>query len=166
MKEIVFPTIPDLEQMCEYAVKIFNIDVNDDMAKPTVENCLRTIALDKYSYICLKDAGTCIAWSCAIPTSLKNMDSFLAENMTERELIDDARNNPSFEALYLIVTVVLPEYRRKGLGLFLERIQIEYFKEKYNITNFYSWWFSEEGKKLGLALQRELNIEIKAIGKI
>lgn len=166
MYKITFPNNEDLEKMNAIAIELFQTENDDTQASPTLEKCLQVIKKDKYNYISINDdKGEPIAWSLVMPTSLEVMDNFLSEEITERELLETSRSDDKFEALYLFSVIVLPEHRRKGLGQFLFKTQIKYFKDKYNISELYSWWFSEEGKKLGDSLEKDLGIEIKAIVK-
>lgn len=166
MYKINFPNNKQFEKMNAIAIELFETESDDTQASPTLENCLRVVKKEKYNFILVKDTNDeLMGWSVVMPTSLEVMDNFLSEEITERELLEISRIDSKFEALYLFAVIVLPEYRKKGLAKFLFKTQIEYFKEKYNINNIYSWWFSEEGKKLGDSLEKELDVEIKAIVK-
>lgn len=166
MYKISFPNNEQLEKMNAMAIELFHTENDDTQASPTLEKSLQVINKEKYNFISVNnDKDEPIAWSLVMPTSLEVMDNFLSEEITERELLEISRTDNKFEALYLFSVIVLPEYRRKGLGQFLFKTQIEYFKERYDITEVYSWWFSEEGKKLGDSLEKDLGIEIKSIVK-
>ena len=166
MYQISFPNNKQLEKMNTVAMELFHTENDDTQASPTLEKSLQVINKEKYNFISINDDNNePIAWSLVMPTSLEVMDNFLSEKITERELLETSRADDKFEALYLFAVIVLPEHRRSGLGQFLFKTQIEYFKEKYNITEFYTWWFSEEGKKLGDSLEKKLGIQVKAIFK-
>lgn len=93
------------------------------------------------------------------------MGHFLEGKINEKELFDISLSRPFFEALYLTAIIVLPEYRKKGIGSSLMKKQIEYFKEKYGINSFYTLTLTEEGKKLIEAIGRDLHINILSLDR-
>lgn len=164
--EIVYPSISEIEGTNRAAVHLFGTDVDEDQAQPTLENALALIGLDKNTFICLKDEGKIVAWSVVLPTSREDMNDFLSGKITERELFDRSVSSPSYEALYLTAVVVLPEHRKQGIGLRLMKHQIEYFRQKYGIADFYAYTLNEDGKRFAHNLERELKIAIPFLTKV
>jgi len=163
--EIIYPTEEDINKMDRIAVRLFG-EADTNMAEPNIENARKLISLEKNNSICFKDGDDPIAWSAVLPTSKKDMVDFLDRKLSERDLFEKSIASPSFEALYLFVVVVMPDYRKQGLGISLIKHQIKYFQDKYNIKDFYAWAFSPEGEKLILSLQKDLSMDISYIRKV
>jgi hypothetical protein len=164
--EIIYPDENDIVTTNKVAVELFGTDDDPDQAQPTLHNALSLINLEKNNFLCIKDENKVIAWSVVLPTSIKNMTSFLSNRMTEKDLFLDSINNPKFESLYLMSVIVLPEYRKKGLGSKLLTQQINYFKNNFSINNFYAMILSNEGSKLLEKLIEDLKIKISFVNKL
>lgn len=143
------------------AEEIFGAEEDTTQTKPTIENALKLIAIDKNNFVCVKDGEKIIAWTVTLPTSKQNMNEFLDGKITERELSERSKKNHSFETLYLMAGITLPEYQRKGLYSLCRKYQIEYFKTKYGIHDFYAMPFSPEGEKALAKVEKNLKIQIK-----
>lgn len=163
--KIEYPTKIDIEKMNKVATDIFG-NGDETMVNPTPENDKRIIALEENTFVCYKKNNTPVAWSLVLPTSKENAKQFLDKEITERELFDTSTQNPSFESLYLFVVVTMPDYRKKGLGSSLMKYQIDYFKNKYKIKNFYAWALNNEGKSLIESLKRDIEPTIRFISKV
>ena len=124
--KISFPNQSEIEETNKIAEELFGTEKDETQAKPTLENALELISIEKNNFICLKDGDKIIAWSVVLPTSKESMEHFLKGKINERELFDISVPNPSFEALYLTAVIVLPQYRKKGIGSSLIKKQIEY----------------------------------------
>ena len=164
-RKIVYPQSSEIEETNKMAAVLFGTDEDKTQAQPTLENALRLIALEKNNFICLKEGGKIIAWSVVMPTSQKEMERFLKEEINEKELFEISIEHPSFEALYLMAVIVLPEYRKQGIGSSLMKQQIEYFKGKYGIEKLYAFVLTEEGKGLIGALEKNLQVTIPFLRK-
>ena len=164
--KISFPNISDIEKTNKIAEKLFGIKEDETQVKPTLESALKLISIEKNNFICLKDNDKIIAWSVVLPTSIKAMKRFLKEKINERELFDISMSQPFFEALYLTAVIVSPKYRKKGISSSLIKKQIDYFKKKYGISDFYALILTEEGKKLIKAIGRDLHIKISTLNRV
>lgn len=162
---IQYPTEKDFLKMNEVALKEFGIP-DENMVSPNLENDLMVQGLENNNFICYKENEIPIAWSLVLPTSKEIKGRFLNGEINEKKLFEISTKNPSFESLYLFVVVVLPEHRQKGLAKELMNYQINYFKDKYNINDFFAWIFSTEGDKLVKSLERENSIKVDYISKI
>src|SRR3989338_10686382 len=100
--KISYPTIEDSAQMNVVAEEIFGAEEDTTQTKPTIENALKLIAIDKNNFVCVKDGEKIIAWTVTLPTSKQNMNEFLDGKITERELSERSKKNHSFETLYLM----------------------------------------------------------------
>lgn len=163
--KIHYPNEDEIKWMNNWANKFFG-EADNIMVEPTLDNALKTVNLDKNTYVCFKNGSDVIGWSLVLPASKNAMKKFLKEELTEKELFLDTLENKKFETLYVFAAIVMPEYRNKGLAKELLSYQIKYFKSEYEITDFFAWTFSEEGKKLVASLERELNIKIPYLSKV
>ena len=135
---VAYPSQPEIDWTNKIAEELFGTEDDETQAKPTLENELKLISVEKNNFICLKNKEGIIAWSVVLPTSKENMEKFLKKEIDEKELFQISFGTQSFETLYLTAVVVLPEYRRMGLGSSLLKKQIEYFKNTYGINDFYA----------------------------
>lgn len=163
--QIKYPTLENLIRMEKVAIEVFGVP-DRDMVAPSPENDLKLIDIDKNTFVCFKENDEPIAWSLVMPTSRINSDKFLSEKINEKAIFEDSTKNHSFESLYLFVAIVIPEHRRRGLATELMSYQIKYFKEKYNIKDFYAWTFSKEGEILIKAIEKANNILVRYISRI
>lgn len=157
---MIFPTLEELEKSVEAGERCFHSADVPSESEVTIENCQKIIAIDRHAYIIERVEGKFAPYSSVLPTSMAVKDDFLSGKITERELLAAATSQPAFETLYLLVSFVLPEYQRKGIALRLMKKQIEYFKKKYGINDYYAWAWSSEGKILISAIGRDLKIHI------
>jgi len=157
---MIFPTLDELEKSVEAGERYFQTADDPSQSEATVENCQKIIAVDPHAFIIERVDGQLAAYSSVLPTSNAVKNDFLAGKITERELLAVATSEPAFETLYLLVSFVLAEYRKRGIASRLVKEQIGYFKGKYGINDYYAWAWSEEGKKLISALGRDLKILI------
>ncbi len=164
-EKISFPSILDIQKTNRIAKELFGTEKDDTQAKPTQETALKLISIEKYNFICYKNNDEVIAWSVVLPTSKESMHDFLEGKINERDLFTTSLSKPAFETLYLTAVIVLPKYRRNGIGSSLMKKQIEYFKEKYKIDDFYALTLTQEGKKLIEAIGRDLHVKISSISR-
>lgn len=157
---MILPTSDELKECMRVAEEYFQTANDSTQSQATVENCQKTIAIDPYAFIVERVDGKLAAYSVVLPTSQALKEDFLSGRITERELSEAAKRQPIFESLYLSVAFVFLEYRKKGIGLRLVKEQIGYFKDKYGINDYYAWAWSEEGKILISAINRDLKISI------
>jgi predicted GNAT family acetyltransferase len=157
---MIFPTVDELRECMEAAEQYFHTADDQTQSEATVESCQKTIAVEPHAFVIERLDGKLAAYSVALPTSQALKEDFLSGRITERELSAKAKTYPVFESLYLAVTFVLPAYRKRGIDSRLCKEQIEYFKSKYSINNYYAWAWSDEGKALISTIERDLKISI------
>jgi predicted GNAT family acetyltransferase len=162
-REVVYPSLAEIEETNKIAARLFGTDLDETQAQPTLENALALISLEKENFICLKEDNKIIGWSVVLPTSRAEMTRFLNRGINEKELFSIAVTQKSFEALYLMAVIVLPEFRGQGVAQSLMKSQITHFREKYSINDFYSLILTREGQKFIRALERNLNISIPSL---
>lgn len=97
-----------------------------------------------------------VVWILLIPTTIDLMRKFVAEEISEKELLDQTPTGAKYEAIYLCSALVLPEYRRKGLATKVGMKAIEDIRADHPIKYLFTWNFSKEGGDLAdLAAQHE-----------
>lgn len=107
----------------------------------------------------LDERGDPIAWVVVIPTSTETMQKFTSGSISERELLDVAAEERSFEALYLCSAFVLPEYRRKG---YAKQLLLDGIRELSGGRDLplYAWVYSEAGERLVDAVSQTLGRQV------
>jgi len=158
--EFAYPSEEEIVEMSALAEKLFGTDTDPTQAEPTLGNSLRLIEIDKNTCIYKKVDGKIAGWSVVLPTSLSDKEAFVKGDMTEKVLFEKSIATPSFESLYLMAVVVLPEFRNQGLATRLMCAQIEYFKDRYGIADYSALALSEGGSGVVAALEKELGISI------
>lgn len=89
-----------------------------------------------------------VVWILLIPTTIDLMNRFVAEEISEKELLDQTPLDIKYEALYLCSAMVLPEFRRKGLATKVGTEAIKQIRADHPIKYLFTWNFSKEGGDL------------------
>ncbi len=89
-----------------------------------------------------------VVWILLIPTTIDLMNKFVAEEISESELLSKTPLDQKYEALYLCSALVLPEWRRKGLATKVGTVAIRQIRADHPIKYLFTWNFSDEGADL------------------
>ena len=137
--------ISNFERMLQLADDVFavkndpdQLDVNQD-----VLDQLRRIHPATVSEF--DDGHGPVAWVLLIPTTLRLMDQFLSQSISEKELYEQTPLDASYEAIYLCSAMVLEEYRRKGIARQLTLKAIDSIRKDHPIKTLFVWSFTTEG---------------------
>ncbi len=143
------------EKILKISEEFFGTQSDPDQMPISHESAekLNSIHPDTVLYM-FNEKGDPIAWIVTIPTSIETMNNFIHKKITERELLDIAVREKSFDALYLCAVFVLPEYRRKGYAINLVKKSIFMLSGGGEIP-LYCWLYSDEGKKLVSTLEKD-----------
>jgi len=101
-----------------------------------------------------------IAWMLIIPTTKEVMDDFLAQKITEKDILDRTHVGAKYDAIYLCSALVLPEYRGKGLAKQVVTDAIQSIMNQHTIKSLFVWSFSIEGKRLANVVAKECNLPL------
>jgi ribosomal protein S18 acetylase RimI-like enzyme len=108
-----------------------------------------------------KDENGPIAWVLVLPTTLRLMEEFVAEQINERELLEKTPIGASYDAVYLCSALVLPEHRGKGLARALAADAVRSIRKDHPIEHLFYWPFSPEGERLANSIAREINLPLR-----
>ena len=108
-----------------------------------------------------KDENGPIAWILVLPTTQRLMEDFVAEQISERELLEKTPIGASYDSVYLCSALVLPEHRGKGLARGLAADAVRSIQRDHPIRYLFCWPFSTEGKKLANSIARELDLPLR-----
>ena len=89
-----------------------------------------------------------VVWILLIPTTKELMDRFVAEEISETELLNKTPLKGKYDALYLCSALVLPEWRKKGLATKVGLEAIKQIRADHPIQYLFTWNFSAEGASL------------------
>lgn len=92
-----------------------------------------------------------VVWILLIPTTKELMFRFIAEEISEKELLNLTPLNAQYDALYLCSALVLPEWRKKGLATQTGLNAIAQIRKDHPIQYLFTWNFSIEGANLANA---------------
>ncbi|MEI6849816.1 MAG: hypothetical protein WCK29_02140 [archaeon] len=114
----------------------------------------------------IKDGEKIVGFTLIFPCKKETMNLFLNNDITEEELLRIMKkelNYKNFDSIYLCSTVIIEEYRRKGLALkaFIKSIEKIISFSKNKKPNLFYWGFSEEGKRLSEKVAKETGLELK-----
>jgi hypothetical protein len=139
----------NFERMIALAQEVFDahndpeqLDVDEKVIKQLQR--LHPSTLSEYN-----DGNGPTIWVLLIPTSSELMRQFIANKITETQLLDLTPQDKPFEAIYLCSAMTLPEFRSKGITKKLAVSAIEKIRETHPVKTLFVWAFSKEG--LGLA---------------
>lgn len=112
----------------------------------------------------IKDNKTVVGFTFTLPCDKKSMMEFVNKKITERDLfykIRDEIKPKDYETLYLVDSIILPTYRRKGLATraFIRHIK-EYQKSIKNIELF-CWPVTEEGRMLARKIAKITGLKLR-----
>lgn len=150
-----------LQRMIELADQVFDVRNDPEQLNVTEEviGQLKSIHPATLSETIEGDGPVC--WILLIPSTLKAMDDFIENRITESELLKSSLNDKKYEAIYLCSALVLPEFRNKGIAFRSAIDSIKSMQEKFKIDYLYSWPFSEEGRRLSEMIGATLNLPVK-----
>ena len=94
------------------------------------------------------------AWVLLIPTTTVLMNSFLKEEITEKQLFEMTPLHSTYEALYLCSAMVLDEYRRQGITKRLVLDAINRIRKDHPINALFYWPFTDEGEHAASSIAR------------
>jgi GNAT superfamily N-acetyltransferase len=138
----------------------FGSTTDPDQMPINQESANKLYSIDKDTVVYKFDSdNNPVAWIVTVPTSINTMNKFIHKEITERELLDIAVEEKSFESLYLCGVFVLPEVRRKGFAKELVKESIEKLSKGNKLT-LYSWAYSDEGKMLIENLENNSGLSI------
>jgi hypothetical protein len=86
-----------------------------------------------------------VCWVLLIPTTTAIMNQFIKGKLSENELLNQTPLEEKYDALYLCSSLVLPEYRRKGIAKKVAFEAIKSIRAEHPIKTFFVWNFSKEG---------------------
>jgi ribosomal protein S18 acetylase RimI-like enzyme len=101
-----------------------------------------------------------VAWVLLIPATQHLMERFIAQQISERELLEIDPVHVEYEAVYLCSALVLPEYRGTGLAKRLTCSAVKSIAADHPIKSLFYWAFSSEGEKLAASVARELELPL------
>ena len=101
-----------------------------------------------------------VVWILLIPTTTELMNKFVAEDISETELLNQTPLGIKYEALYLCSALVLPEYRRQGLATKVGTEAINSIRKDHPIKYLFTWNFSKEGADLSELASKTLGLPL------
>jgi GNAT superfamily N-acetyltransferase len=101
-----------------------------------------------------------VVWILLIPTTIDLMNKFIAEEISETELLNQTPIDIEYEALYLCSALVLPEYRRQGLATQVGTAAVESICKDHPIKYLFTWNFSKEGANLSELASETLGLPL------
>lgn len=102
----------------------------------------------------IDESGEPISWIANLPTTKELMRKFLANEITEKELMDATEPQGKYSAVYLCGAFTLPEHRRKGLTkkLMMESISKIPLTDDFEL---FAWPVSSEGLNAVKNMEKE-----------
>ncbi len=89
-----------------------------------------------------------IAWVLMFPTTRTLKEQFIAQQITERELLDLTPPGERYQAVYLCSALVLPEFRKQGIATRLVTGALTSMAADHPIESLFYWAFSGAGEQL------------------
>jgi len=152
----------NLERMIKLADEFFETKKDPSQISVTEETMARLRQIHPGTMSEKEDAHGPIAWVLVIPTTKDIKEQFIAQEIGERELLDNTPMQAKYDALYLCSALVLPEYRGKGLAKRLTLEAIGSIRKDHPIQSLFYWAFSSEGKNLAASVAKEAGMPLYA----
>ena len=148
-----------LDEMMRVAESIFGTRNDPNQMPITMDSWNKLQKLNENCVLYEEENGKLISWGVVVPTTKDIVNDFLADKITERELLEKTLPDQNYSALYLCSAITIPEFRKQGHAKKLTLEAIARIPLTTDATLF-AWPFTEDGK---LALQKinsELNKKI------
>jgi len=153
-------SLTNFERMLQLADEIFDtksdpeqLDVNEDVLN-------RLKQLHPASVSEKANGNGPIAWILLIPTTRALMESFLSNEISEKELFYLTHPSTQFNCIYLCSAMVLSEFRKKGITTELTTAAVNEINKTNKIEALFVWAFSEEGKLSAQKIAAQLNLPL------
>lgn len=150
-----------LKKEMKLAEEIFGTESDPDQIPINDESTKKLDALcDGWLETDLDDKGEPASWAVVMPTQRLIAERFLNKKITERELLDLTEPADTYDALYIVSVITVPEHRGKGLAS--EVIKRAIARMPVNPDALYfAWPTSKEGEGLMRKLKTVFNKEVK-----
>lgn len=102
-----------------------------------------------------------LIWILVIPVTNEVMEDFLADKITETELLERTQPGQKYDCIYLCSATTLPEMRGKGETKKLCLEAIKAIRKDHPVTSLMVWPFTSEGEKLAKAISAECKLPLK-----
>lgn len=132
----------------------FHTQVDDTQIPASQETQDKFLPLDPHCLaVDVTDEGEPRGFVLIIPTQKTLAEGFLKDKITERNLLWETVRSDKYDALYICAAVTNPKYRRQGVAMNLLSVTVDKFLSRYPIDLIVAWPYSDEGMKLGKALE-------------
>ncbi len=138
-------SLSNFERMVQLAEDVFAVKTDPQQLNVDEEVIKRLFSIHPSTVSEYDDGSGPVAWVLVIPTSIALMNSFLENQISEKELFELTQPDIEYEALYLCSALVLEEYRRKGIVKQLALEAINNIKENHPLKALFVWAFTKEG---------------------
>lgn len=149
-------TPDEVKYIEEYTRTYFKSDADPRQGDPTSADFMKLVSADPKTLLTAKEGDKIVGWSYVVPTTSADMTEFVGKRMDEKTLFANALANidkqqkelqfttdpqgkMSFDALYLMTVLVLPEIKGATFGPKLMGTQVDHFKDTYGVTKFFAW---------------------------
>ena len=142
--EEIFGTESDPDQM----------PINDETRKKLDSLCTGWLETE------FDEAGEPISWAVVMPTQRALAEKFLNKEINERKLLELTHPEDSYDAIYIVSVITVPEHRGKGLG----KKVIEKAVSNMSTTSdalYFTWPTTPEGEGMFKKYENFLGKEIK-----
>jgi len=138
----------NFERMIDLADEVFSAQ-NDPAQLQVDEDVMKRLqSLHSATLSDHEEGDGPVVWILLIPTTVDLMKRFVAEEISETELLNQTPLNIKYNALYLCSALVLPEWRKKGLATKVGQEAIRQIRADNPIQYLFTWNFSKEGANL------------------
>lgn len=156
-------TFEDVQETSVLSERTFKT-ANDAAQMRVAEEKTRWIFLHRpESDNVIKLDGKVIGFTFIVLTNTRIMQDFLSGKISEEDIFTRSKRvtKRTFTTIYLCASVILPQYRRKGLALQGFVKQIRKVMGTKNPVLFY-WGYSKEGALLAEKVAKESGLPIRA----
>lgn len=150
-----------LQKEMKIAEEIFGTESDPDQMPITKESVEK---LNKLSNGWLEsefdESGEPISWAVVMPTQKDLAEKFLNKEITEKQLLELTQPADTYDAVYLVSVITVPEHRGKGLAGKVTQRAIKNMPVTGDVL-YFVWPASKEGEIVAKKLEQVLGKEIK-----
>ena len=155
----------NFERMIELAGEIFAAHNDPDQLnvdEEIIEQLQRIHPATISDYV---DGDGPVCWVLLIPTTTEIMNQFVKGEISETELLNKTPLNESYDVLYLCSSLVLPEYRRRGIAKQVIYKAIKSIRAEHTLKSLFVWNFSKEGALFAETIAKHEGLPLLKRGK-
>ncbi len=139
---------PNFNRMMQIIDEVFSTRNDPGQIQVTPQQMKKLEKIHPATLSRVEDENGPLIWVLMIPTTEAVMQEFLAQRITEKQLLEKTKPGEAYTCIYLCSATTLPEHRGKGRTKKLCVEAINAISQTHTINTLFVWPFTKEGEVL------------------